>query len=505
MDNSQQLAGRREWIGLAILALPAFLVSMDTSVMYLAIPTISSALHPGSAQLLWITDIYTFLEAGLLITMGTLGDRIGRRRLLLIGAVAFAAASAFAAFSTSAGMLVAARGILGITGATLLPCTLSLLRNMFRNDRQRTFAIGIWTTCFSFGTMLGPLIGGFLLTHFWWGSVFLMGVPVMGLLILLAPVFLPEFREPVTHPFDLFSALLSIVSVLAVIYGIKRVADQGIGTLPVLSIGVGLLVGIAFIRRQRSHANPLVDLSLFRIPAFTASLTALFFVLFAWAGTFIFVAQYLQLMLGLSPLQAGWWTIPSAAGGVIGCLLAPQLLRIARRGFVMAAGMIIVGAGLGIFSQPGGSVGFPFFILATMFLSGGCGMTVTLGADMVIGAVPSQRAGLAAGLYETSTTFGQAFGVAILGSIGTAFYHRYMAHGLPAGIAPDVAVTARNTLGGALAIARQLPGQTGTELLNIARTSFAAAFRATAGIAAVFLSLIAVGVAYFLRNTGRVS
>lgn len=308
-----------------------------------------------------------------------------------------------------------------------------------------------------------------------------------------------EFREPVTQPIDLFSALLSILSVLFVIYGIKRVADQGIGPLPILSIGVGLLVGIAFIRRQRSHADPLVDLSLFRTLAFTTSLTALFFVLFAWAGSFIFVAQYLQLMLGLSPLQAGWWTIPSAAGGVIGCLLAPQLLRVARRGFVMAAGMIIVGAGLGIFSQLGGSVGFPLFIVATMFLSGGCGMTVTLGADMVIGAVPPQRAGLAAGLYETSTTFGQAFGVAILGSIGTAFYHRYMAQGLPPGVSPDMATTARNTLGGALAVARQLSGQTGAVLLDIARISFAAAFRVTAGTAAVFLSLIAVGVAYFLR------
>jgi DHA2 family multidrug resistance protein-like MFS transporter len=499
-SDTTLLAGRKEWIGLSVLALPALLVSMDMTVMYLALPTISVALHPTSAQLMWITDIYNFLEAGLLITMGTLGDRIGRRRLLLSGAVAFALASALSAFSSSAVLLIAARGILGMAGATLLPSSLSLIRNMFHNDRQRTFAMGVWTTCFSCGTMLGPLVGGFMLSHFWWGSVFLMGVPVMGLLITIGPSFLPEFREPVTGKFDLSSAGLSIVATLAIIYGIKQIAAQGIDWLPVVSIVAGLAVGTVFIKRQQVLAHPLIDLALFRIKAFTPALLSLLLVCFGWGGIFLFIAQHLQLMLDMSPLQAGLWTIPSAGGGVIGSMLAPQLLRVARRGYVMAAGMVILAIGLGMFSLAGGPSGFPFFIIATMLISGGCGITVTLGSDLLISTAPPGRAGAAAGLSETGTTFGLALGVAILGCIGTAFYHAHMADTLSAGLAPDAATAARSTLGEALAIARQMPGATGAGLLHTARMAFADAFAVTAGIAAALLVLSAIIIAFLLRK-----
>ncbi|RPJ59106.1 MAG: MFS transporter, partial [Acidobacteria bacterium] len=266
------VAGRREWIGLAVLALPCMLYSMDLTVLNLAVPSLSADLAPTATQLLWIVDIYGFLVAGALITMGTLGDRIGRRRLLLMGAAAFGVASVLAAFSVSAEMLIVTRALLGLAGATIAPSTLSLIRNMFHDPKQRTAAIGVWITSYSVGAAIGPLVGGVLLQHFWWGSVFLAGVPVMLLLLAVGPVLLPEYRDPAAGRLDLFSAGLSLASVLAVIYGLKRMAEHGPGWLPAVSIVAGLATGAAFVRRQRRLLYPLIDLALFRIPAFRASL-----------------------------------------------------------------------------------------------------------------------------------------------------------------------------------------------------------------------------------------
>ena len=265
-------AGRREWIGLGVIALPCLLYSMDLTVLNLAVPHLSADLKPSASQLLWIVDIYGFMIAGALITMGTLGDRIGRRKLLMIGAVAFGAASVLAAFSTTAEMLIAARALLGLSAATLAPSTLSLIRNMFLDPKERTFAIGIWISSFSAGGAIGPLVGGVLLTFFWWGSVFLIAVPLMVLLLVLAPLLLPEFRDPAAGRLDLASAALSLVSVLAAIYGLKHAAEAGFDAVTVSSIAGGLVVGAIFVWRQRRLADPLIDLSLFRSPAFSASL-----------------------------------------------------------------------------------------------------------------------------------------------------------------------------------------------------------------------------------------
>src|ERR671914_1278463 len=248
MTDIPARATSREWIGLAVLLLAALVYAMDLTVLNLAIPRISFELQPSSAQLLWIIDIYGFLVAGLLITMGTLGDRIGRRRLLLGGAAGFALASLLAAFSTSAEMLIGARAVLGIAGATIAPSTLSLIRNLFHDPGQRTFAIGVWITAYSLGGAIGPLLGGVLLEFFWWGSVFLLGIPVMALLLAIGPLLLPEFRDPEAGRPDLLSAALSLASVLAVIYGLKQLAQDGFGLLPFMSIAVGLVLGLAFVR-----------------------------------------------------------------------------------------------------------------------------------------------------------------------------------------------------------------------------------------------------------------
>jgi len=313
-------ATRREWIGLAVIALPCLLYSMDLTVLNLALPAISAELGPTSTQLLWIVDIYGFLLAGMLIPMGTLGDRIGRRRLLLIGAAAFGVASVIAAFSSSAEMLIASRAALGVAGATLAPSTLSLIRNMFHDPQQRRFAIGAWITSYSAGGAIGPVLGGILLEHFWWGSVFLVGVPVMALLLAVGPALLPEFRDPRASRPDLLSAVLSLAAVLSVIYGIKRIAEHGVAWFAVLAILAGLMVEAAFVRRQRKLADPLMDLGLFRLPAFSAALAVYTLATFVAFGAYLFIAQYLQLVLGMSPLRAGLWMLPFFFGFIAGSL-----------------------------------------------------------------------------------------------------------------------------------------------------------------------------------------
>jgi DHA2 family multidrug resistance protein-like MFS transporter len=284
---------------------------MDLEVLFLAIPSLTADLEPTSPELLWITDVYGFLLAGLLLTMGTLGDRVGRRRLLLIGAAAFGAASVLAAFSQSAEVLIAARALLGVAGATFAPSTLTLISNMFLDPAQRAFAIGIWVTSFSAGAAVGPLAGGVMLQFFWWGSVFLLAVPVMALLLVLGPVLLPEYRDPDAAPAEkLVSATMSLAAVLAAIYGLKQIAQDGLGWPPALFILAGLVVGVAFVTRQRKLADPLLDVRLFRASAFSASLAANTLGIFVIAGVFLFVAQYLQLVLGFSPLVAGLWSLP---------------------------------------------------------------------------------------------------------------------------------------------------------------------------------------------------
>jgi DHA2 family multidrug resistance protein-like MFS transporter len=422
MTETNALAGRREWIGLAVIALPCLLYAMDLTVLYLAIPQLSADLEPSSTQLLWIVDIYGFLIAGLLITMGTLGDRIGRRRLLLMGAAAFGAASVLAAFSTSAEMLIASRALLGVAAATLAPSTLSLIRNMFHDSRQRTFAIGVWITSFSAGAALGPVLGGVLLEFFWWGSVFLLGVPVMVLLLVVGPRLLPEYRDPNPGRLDLVSVALSLVAVLAVIYGLKRIAIDGPGAPSALSIVVGLAVGTLFLRRQTRLADPLIDLRLFRVGAFRTSLainTLGFFVAF---GGELFVAQYLQLVLGLSPLEAGAWTVPGAAGFVVGSMVAPVLVRRIQPAFVTAGGLALAAVGFAVLAQVGGSSGLAVLVTGTALLSLGLGPVFTLAADLVVSAAPPERAGAASAILETSSEFGSAAGIAILGSLGYAVY-----------------------------------------------------------------------------------
>lgn len=494
-------AGRRAWIGLAVLTLPAMLISMDLTVLHLAVPSLSAELRPGSAQLLWIVDIYGFMIAGSLITMGTLGDRIGRRRLLLIGAAAFAVASVLAAFSTTAELLIVTRAVLGVAGATLMPSTMSLIRTMFPEAGQRTFAIGLWISSFSVGAAIGPLVGGLMLEYFWWGSVFLLALPVMAMLLTLGPILLPEFRDPNAGRLDLVSAGLSLAGVLGVIYGVKQVAEHGLDEVAALSIVAGLAVGVAFVRRQRALADPLIDLSLFANRGFTASLATNTIGIFALFGVYLFIPQYLQLVSGLSPFEAGLWTVPGAVTSIAGSMLAPVFVRWLRPGRIVFVGLLIVVAGLVMLTQVGPS-SLPLVVVACAVMMIGFGFVVTLTSDLIVGAAPVERAGAASAISETGSELGGALGIAVLGSLGTAIYRRQVALDVPAGVPPEAAATARDTLGGAVGVAAQLSDQLSLALLDVSREAFIQGMHVVAATGAAITIGLAVLAVLWLGRAG---
>jgi DHA2 family multidrug resistance protein-like MFS transporter len=498
--TSGRRATRREWIGLAVIALPCLLYSMDLTVLNLAVPALSADLRPSSAQLLWIIDIYGFLVAGSLITMGTLGDRIGRRRLLLIGAAAFGIASVIAAFSTSAEMLIATRALLGLAGATLAPSTLSLIRNMFLDPQQRTLAIGVWVTSYSVGGAIGPLIGGIVLQYFSWGAVFLIGVPVMVMLLLLGPLLLPEFRDPDAGRLDLGSALLSLVAVLAVIYGLKSTAENGPGWLAAAFLVSGLAFGLRFVRRQQRLAHPLIDIRLFRLPAFSISLALYLLGTLIAFGAYIFIAQYLQLVLGLSPLRAGVATVPSMLGFVAGSMTVPFIARHVRPAYAMAAGLGLAALGLGMLTQVSPTSGLATIVIGSTLYALGLSPVVILATDLIVGSAPMEKAGAASAISETSSELGGALGIALLGSIGVAVYRGLMADGIPGGVAPDIATAARATLGGAVDAAERLPADVRVQVLDTARQAFTHSLELTAGICAVVALISALIALKFLRH-----
>jgi DHA2 family multidrug resistance protein-like MFS transporter len=493
-------AGRREWAGLAVIALPCLLYAMDLTVLNLAVPKLSRELAPTSTQLLWIVDIYGFVVAGLLVTMGTLGDRIGRRKLLLAGAAGFAAASVAAAFSTSPAMLIAARALLGVAGATLAPSTLSLIRNMFADPRQRTVAVSVWIASFSVGGAVGPLVGGLLLEWFWWGSVFLPAVPVMALLLVLGPLLLPEFRDPAGGRLDLHSAALSLVAVLTAIYGLKQLSRDGLGWLPVGCILAGLLAGVGFVRRQRRLTRPLIDVRLFANRAFSAALTTNLLSFFVGFGVLLFIAQYLQLVLGLSPLQAGLWSLPSSAALILGSMMTPLLARRARPVAVIAAGLSLAAAGFGLLTQLDGTTGLAVLVAGSVIFSLGLAPVDALATDLAVGAARPERAGAASAITETSAEFGGALGIAVLGIVGTAAYRGQMAGAIPAGIPGQAAAAARDTLGGAVAAAGQLPGRLGAALQGVARGAFTHGLHVAAAVSAAAALAFAILVVALLRG-----
>jgi MFS transporter, DHA2 family, multidrug resistance protein len=484
-------ATKRQWLGLAIIAFPCALYAMDLTVLNLAVPKLSEQLRPSAAQLLWIIDIYGFMVSGWLITMGTLGDRIGRRKLLFIGAVAFGITSLFAAFSTTASMLIAARALLGVAGATVAPSTLSLIRHMFDDERQRTGAIAIWITSYSVGGAIGPIVGGFMLEHFAWGSIFLLNVPFMLPVLLLGPSLLPEYRDPNAGRLDLVSAAMSLSAILMIIYGLKRVAENGLEWLPI-AIGVaGFATGTLFLRRQRHLHDPLIDVNLFRSPRFSGMLSMYLLATFVSFGLFIFLNQYLQLVLGLSPLVAGLWTLPWSFGFTAGTLLVPRVVRRVDAAHVMSGGLVLAAIGLWMMTRVDAAHGLAIAVIAQVLFAFGVSPVVTLCTDIIIGSVPAERAGAAAAISETFGELGGVLGIAIMGSVGLIVYRLAMS---------SAPAAARATLGGALAVAEMLPREAAVTLVHTAREAFVRAMGVTAWIESGIVVGMAIVAAGLLRK-----
>ncbi|TDB81624.1 MFS transporter [Micromonospora sp. KC721] len=486
-------AGRREWLALAVLALPTVLLAVDMSVLFLALPQLSVDLGADAVAQLWITDVYGFMVAGLLVTMGAVGDRVGRRRLLLVGAAAFAAASVLAAFSTSSAMLIATRAVLGVAGATLMPSTLALISDLFTQPRQRATAIAVWMSCFLAGNAAGPLVGGALLEFFWWGSAFLLGVPVMLLLLVTGPLLLPERRRPDPGRVDLPSVLLSLAAVLPIVYGLKHLARHGWHPVVPLATAVGVAAGVAFVRRQRALADPLLDLSLFARRAVRPVLVVLVAGGVLLGGSTLLVTQYLQLVGQLSPLRAGLWLLPSTLAMIVGTMLAPVLAARFGAGPVMASGLLVAAGGFAVLAGAGAG-GTGAVLAGWTVVAFGNGLPAGLGVDLVVGAVPPQRAGAASGLCETSTEFGLATGIAVLGSAATAVYRGRLGQAVPDGIPAADAATALDGLSGALRVAHRLP-----EVLAPAREAYTAALAVVAVAGAVVSVALAVLTALALR------
>jgi MFS transporter, DHA2 family, multidrug resistance protein len=499
--STTRKASARTWLGLALLALPCMITVMDLTVLNLAVPKLSEALKPSGVQLLWIIDIYGFMLAGSLITVGNLGDRVGRRKMLLIGGAAFGLASAAAAFSTSAWMLIATRALLGLAGAALAPSTLSLLRTMFEDDSERTQAIGIWGASFAVGAAVGPLVGGILLEHFWWGSVFLVGVPVMVVLLAVGPFVLPEYRDPHPGRIDLASAVLSIASVLAIVYGLKQFVQDGASVMPVVAVVAGLIGSIIFVRRQRRLVDPLVDLSLFKRPQFSVAVATNVLNVFTSFGTYILISQYLQLVLGLSPLQAGLLALPASLMAIAGPMLSPILVPRFGAAATVSLFLAIAGAGFGLTIFVEGPlaaliIGVSWALWA---IGGSAAATITTGT--ILGSAPPERAGTVSALAQTGAELGGALGIAVLGSLGTAVYRGMIGAGLPAGIPSDLAAAARDTLAGALSVAAQVSDPVAAATLTFtAQDALTSALHVTSAIGLIISLGSAVAAAYYLRD-----
>ena len=500
MTSEPALAGRKEWLALAVLALPLLLVSMDISVLFFAVPAISADLSPTGTQLLWVFDIYAFVLAGLLITMGSIGDRMGRRKLLMTGTFFFGGASLMAAYASSAGMLIGARALLGIGGACLLPSTLSLIRSIFTDSAQRAKALGVWSAVLISGVSLGPVLSGVMLEFFWWGSVFLINAPVMVLLLVLAPRLLPEFKDPNPGPFDILSSLLSLGAILPVIYGIKELGADGFETVPVIAIVVGLVVGFLFVLRQRTAAAPLLDLSLLSTRAFRGGVAFAMVASWVMIGFAIFTTQYLQSVQDMSALEAALWSLTPSVGIFLATGVSTGLAQRVDHAYIVGGAFVLTAGGLLFLTQVRADSPLWMVLVGAGGLSAGVAATMPLLTGMVVGSAPPEKAGIASATLQTGQELGGAVGLATLGTLGSAVYRDSLDGSIPAGLPEAAQDAARETLASAVLVAGELPGDVKGALLTAARESFTDGLNTVALAAAGVLLVAALLVVLLMRG-----
>ncbi|KYK13002.1 MULTISPECIES: MFS transporter [Streptomyces] len=414
--------GLRAWLGLVVILGPVLLVSMDGSILFLAMPSITEAISPTAEQALWMLDIYGFAVGSLLVAFGSIGDRYGRLKLLMIGAAVFGVGSTGAAFAPTPELLIACRALMGVAGATLLPSALAVLSELFPDPKQRARAIGVFAAAFAAGFAIGPVVGGALLGQFWWGSVFLVNLPVIAVFLVLAPVLLREVRAARTGRVDLLSVVASAGGLLLTIYGIKHLAADGFMVLPAVTGLLGLAILTFFALHQRHLEHPLIDFSLFRDRTFTIAIITGLLPLAAWSAAAYLSGIYLQSVLDLSVLHAALLALPGAAVLTLTCILTPAFVdRIGKRSALIICHFTIAG-GLLLLLPTTITGGIGWYVASTMIAGVGYGISFSVVADTAVGAVPAERAGSAGAIAETSNEIGNALGIAILGSLAALIF-----------------------------------------------------------------------------------
>ncbi|MEJ8633859.1 MFS transporter [Streptomyces sp. MS2.AVA.5] len=485
------------WLALSVLVLAVLLVAVDATVLGLATPYLSEDLKPSGTQLLWIGDVYSFVIAGLLVSMGSLGDRIGRKKLLLTGAVAFGAVSVLNAYASSPEMMILARALLGIAGATLMPSTLALIRNIFHDPKERSVAVGIWGAAASAGAAVGPVVGGFLLEHFWWGSVFLINLPVMAVLVVVGIKLLPESRNPDPGPWDLISVALSLIGIVAVVYAVKEATVHGLrpDTCGAAVIGIAALVW--FVRRQLTLPSPLLDVRLFHHKGFSGAVLADLLTILGLSGLVFFLSQFLQLVQGRSPLEAGLIELPAAIGAVGAGLLAGWAARRASVRSAVSAGLAAVGLALAACTLLTADTS-ALMLGVALFVGGlGAGLAFTVTADVILSTVPKEQAGAASAVSETAYELGAALGIALLGTVVTGVYRDFT---VPQGVPAGAAEAARDSLGGAVEVAEGLPAHQGEALLASVQNAFTEGFHVAGAVGSAVLFATALAAWFLLRG-----
>jgi len=484
------------WPALGVLTLAVLLIGVDGTVLAVSTPFITTDLGASSTDMLWIGDIYSFVLAGLLVTMGSIGDRIGHKKLLLGAATGFAIVSAVAAYAPSVGQLIAARALLGVAGAALAPSTLALIRGLFPRGRERSLAVGVWAAGFSAGSALGPVVGGFLLEHFWWGSVFLINLPVVVVLVVGGIVLVPELPGRSRDPWDLPGAGLFLVGILALVYAVKEGGAHGLHAGTVISGAVGAGALALFVRRQLRLAAPLVDVRLFRNRAFSSVVAANLLAMLGLSGVIFFMSQFFQLVHGYSPMQAGLAELPAAVGAAAFGVLAGVAVRFWAARAVLASGLTLVGAAMASLTLISPSTGYPRLGIALFAVGMGLGLVYTVANDVILASVPPERAGAAAAISETSFELGMALGVATLGSVIASVYRGMQ---VPPGTSDAVAAQATDTLSGAHQAAAALPAGQAHELLSAAQSAFTDGLAAAAGLGSALLLASAAAVWVLLK------
>ncbi|OQD54434.1 MFS transporter [Streptomyces phaeoluteigriseus] len=483
-------AGANRWVVLVVLCVSLLLVAVDATVLHVAVPAVTEDLRPGGIELLWIVDTYPLVCASLLILFGTLGDRVGRRRVLLLGYMLFGVASAMAAFAGTAEVLIVARALLGVGGAMIMPATLSILRQVFPDRRERALAIGVWSAVAAVGAAVGPLLGGFLLEHFWWGSVFLVNIPLMLVSLPVGRLLLPESKGSGEGPWDVMGALMAAAGLFGAVLGVKRLGGGELGPFTLVPLAVGALLIVLFVRRQRRRRHPLVDLRMFARPAFSTAVGCIVLAMLALVGLELIAAQYLQLVLDLSPLETGLRLLPLTFAAMAAGLAGARLLRRFGPRRTVCAGFCLTAAAVVMLTSMGGTDNAGLLLAGFLLLGFGLETTLFGAYESMLSEAPPEQAGGAAAIGETSYQLGAGIGIALLGSVMNAAY----APGLSSvpGVPAEASAAAGNSLGEAYQVAGRLGGPAGEVLRQTARDCFVHGLHVTLMVSAGLLLLGAV-------------